>query len=107
MKKQYQQGDVCMQQISSLPKGNAKSVTPNKGRLILAEGEATGHAHAVAELDGVDLLEIDGSLYFQTDNKVDIQHEEHKTITVDPGIYEIGTVNEYDYFGRMHRKVKD
>lgn len=51
MKKQkklpfYRQGDVGMQYVASLPAG-AKPVE-NTGRIVLAYGEVTGHAHAIA-----------------------------------------------------------
>ena len=45
----YRQGDVLLAPIPALPV-DAVSV-PRKGRIVLAEGEATGHAHAIAEPD--------------------------------------------------------
>jgi hypothetical protein len=40
------QGDVGLQQINTLPAG-LKEVPLDKGRVILAYGEVTGHAHAI------------------------------------------------------------
>lgn len=43
------QGDVLFIPINKIPK-DAKAVTrDNRGRIVLAEGEKTGHAHAVCD----------------------------------------------------------
>ena len=36
-----------------------------------------------------------------------VVHQEHKPITLSPGIWEVGRVQEYDYFQKMVRKVQD
>lgn len=43
--KHYRQGDVAIQRIAFLPK-NLKLADRENGRVILAHGEVTGHAHA-------------------------------------------------------------
>lgn len=48
---QLRQGDVLLARIGgtdALPK-DAKAVTRDKGRVVLAYGEVTGHAHAIME----------------------------------------------------------
>lgn len=45
--KPYRQGDVMIRPIAKLP-ASAKDSTPND-RIVLAYGEVTGHAHAIAE----------------------------------------------------------
>ena len=49
-----QQGDVLLTKVAKdkISK-TAKRVAPVRGRLILAEGEATGHAHAVTTEEGI------------------------------------------------------
>lgn len=44
----YQQGDLLIELTENIP-DKVEAVPPKDGRYILAEGEATGHAHAVAE----------------------------------------------------------
>ena len=44
----YQQGDVLIESVEAIPP-NALPRARRNGRHILAEGEATGHAHAVAD----------------------------------------------------------
>lgn len=45
---QYRQGDVLLERIAALPSG-LQLVPRDKGRVILAYGEVTGHAHALLE----------------------------------------------------------
>lgn len=42
------QGDVLITPVSSLPAGSAEIPNDN-GRIVLAYGEVTGHAHAIAD----------------------------------------------------------
>lgn len=106
MKNQHQQGDVLMLRIDALPK-NVKKVKPKNGRHILAEGEATGHAHAISDIKNCDFFqEEDGTLYMKCITPVDVNHEEHGSHLVE-GIYEIGQVIEIDPFENEIREVKD
>ena len=63
---------------------------------ILAEGEATGHAHAVA--DDIEVFESAGVLYCRAAAPFTVRHEEHKPITVPPGVYQVRRVRVYDHF---------
>ena len=73
---------------------------------IIAEGEATGHAH---RLNGKD------AAVFDTGQGVDIEcpnggvvvHEEHHTIAMPPGKYMTGTVREVDHVTDEVRAVAD
>jgi hypothetical protein len=103
-----QQGDVLIKRVNSLPsKAIAKKPTP-KG-YVLAEGEHTGHAHRIAniETDICELYEKDGVLYIKANNPCNLTHEEHKQITIPEGIWEIGIVKEYDHFLEEARNVED
>ena len=73
---------------------------------ILAEGEATGHAHVLVD-DSVDVFEDGDSRLFGLSKKTDLMHEEHGKITIPPGEYESGKVIEYDHFSEEARKVID
>lgn len=63
---------------------------------IIAEGEATGHAHVIN--DDIELYAKDGILFVKTEKPVEVRHEEHRPVTLDPGIWQVGTVREYDPF---------
>ena len=100
-----QQGDVIISAVSSIPSG-AKKVSRKNGRLIVAEGEATGHAHAILD-NACEMFEKDGVLYLRSEKDVPIVHEEHVTNVVHAGISEIRIVREYDHFSEEAREVKD
>lgn len=44
---QYRQGDILLVRVEKLP-GKLKSIERENGRVVLAHGEATGHAHSVS-----------------------------------------------------------
>ena len=61
---QYRQGDVLIERIKKLP---AKLTTqaPDKGRIVLAHGEVTGHAHAFDIASAVKLTSETGQEFFE------------------------------------------
>ena len=101
---QFQQGDVLFLKIEAVPSGT-KPVNRKERGFVLAEGEHTGNAHVIT--DDIELFEKSGVLYLRNEEQVIVKHEEHKPITLEPGIWEIGRVREYDYFLEMERTVKD
>jgi len=102
----WQQGDVLLVRCDALPEG-VKRVDPQP----LAVGEVTGHAHRVrledVQADKVEFFSKFGRLYVRAKEPITIMHEEHKTITIPPGIYERKTVREYDHFREETRYVCD
>lgn len=105
-KQEAVQGDVIVT-CCKMPVG-LKKVLPKNGRFILAEGESTGHAHAIDIRDAI-LWEDpkNKDLYLQALKDVTITHEEHAPSTIQPGTYKISIVREYDYFLEESRKVVD
>jgi hypothetical protein len=78
--------------------------------VVLAEGEITGHYHAIEEEGGVALMEApDGKRFVVNSGKkpVVLTHQEHHPVTVAPGSYQIGIVREKDWFQDMVRNVVD
>jgi hypothetical protein len=104
-RKLYQQGDVLFKKVATLPEGKQTPVERRPAGYILAEGEATGHVHAVQE--EVELVEIQGVLYIRSAADFTVTHQEHKPITLPPGIWEIGKVREYDHFAEEVRFIAD
>lgn len=101
MNTMYRQGDVLVCGVDKLPE-NATEVA-NHTRIVLAYGEVTGHAHVIASDEARE--------FSFTDTKADsvvrrflkvfgrgteLRHEEHATIPLPPGIYEIIQQREYD-----------
>ena len=103
---QIQQGDVCLERIDTIPE-NAKEKKESEYGYILAEGEVTGHKHHIQDTQKAKFYEVDGVLFVKALEPVELQHEEHKTITIPKGNWQVGIVKEYDYFKDMEREVKD
>ena len=103
-----QQGDVLIFTNAKLP-DDAQEVQPINGRLILAEGETTGHAHAanVMEYPGTKLFKSAQGLFLSVIAPIEIQHEEHKKVRVPAGVHKIGIVQEVDPFADEVKNVQD
>src|SRR5262245_59409498 len=98
------QGDVMLIPVISIPAG-AKPGERDKDRIVLAYGEVTGHAHAIAE-PGVQILEYEGTRYIRVPKEgARLSHEEHRQIAVPAGDYEVRIQREY--IPRTTRYVKD
>ena len=102
--KGYQQGDVILSR-SRLPK-DAKRIEPGKRGYVLAEGEATGHAH-VLDVEPCEMYEKDGVIYVRVLEPAALKHEEHHAQTIQPGVYKLGKVTEVDPFSGEIREVRD
>ena len=102
---QLQQGDVLIKKADIIP-DDAKEIQRKNKAIVLAEGEATGHAHRIFDVEAM-FFEKDGKFYLKNDKSVTVNHEEHKPITIDPGIWEIGRIREKDWLSGMVRKVVD
>lgn len=100
----FRQGDVLFKQ-ARIPAG--KRTARKSGHIL--EGEATGHIHRVAEadLDVADVLEHEnGQLYLSvTERGISIVHEEHKSIDLPVGDWEI--VRQREYSPEEIRNVAD
>jgi len=102
----HQQGDVLLNPITKIPSA-AKALAPKAGRYILAEGEATGHAHAIEATPDVEVYEHNGTMYLRVKSDTVLRHEEHHAHTIEPGLYEIGRVVEVDPFDGEIRTIAD
>lgn len=91
------QGDILLIPVSTIPEGLAE-VPRVHGQIVLAEGEATGHLHAIespeATFLAADLAEIEGR-FLAVEAEVDLTHPEHDTVTLPPGNYEVRRQREY------------
>jgi hypothetical protein len=98
----YQQGDVIIEKID-----RAASDGHKLEHTILAEGEATGHCHAVTEGD-VELTEHVGVLYLKVAGEsATVTHQEHAPVTIPSGDYVVRKVREFDHFSEEARNVQD
>jgi hypothetical protein len=105
----YRQGDVLVTPISRdlLPAGLVPAARDARGRMVLARGEATGHAHVVTG-DRVALLCPPGapqSLYLLVDGHARLAHDEHGPIPVPAGAYLV--IRQREYVPGSFRMIAD
>ena len=92
------QGDILFLRVDGIPDA-AKAVAPVGNRFVLAEGEATGHAHTVPAR-GTALMEVPnegGVTYLTVENLtcVEVSHQEHASVKLDPGTWKVIRQREY------------
>ena len=128
----YQQGDVVMYKLSdedfkdysNEEKGSSYNTESYFGqtntKAVLAFGEVTGHTHRVEMSEmlkdaGVKLhMNYNGQAgkdvpqAFEVLNEpVELQHEEHDTVTLPPGNYVVKIVREFNHITRRAQYVAD
>ena len=88
------QGDVLLVPVASMP-AEARPIQTGVARIVLAYGEVTGHAHAIADR-GVEILEHAGTRYIRVPMEgARLVHEEHAPIALPHGVYEVRLQWEY------------
>lgn len=109
---QIRQGDVFVTPTTAKPSAQAKRILDH-GRVILAYGEVTGHAHEVieetvteSELPAMQLFEEpDGTRMLLVDRPCVLRHEEHGPIDLAPGAYRV--IRQREYSPEEIRNVAD
>lgn len=113
MQTQYRQGDLLFVKTKSIPEGGKRRAS---GHIL--EGEVTGHIHRVADTQLAE-AEVyvfpaqasgEGSgeklfLSVSAEGGVSIVHEDHKTVELPPGNYEV--VRQREYSPEAIRNVAD
>lgn len=115
------QGDVLLVPVKKLP-ADCVEIPPERGRIVLMHGEATGHAHAIDDWKGAEkiakdalglagrrarlLRSPDGTRFLEVGAPVSLLHEEHTTHQIPPGIYELPQQMEHTA-DRVPRRVTD
>ncbi|HEY9870989.1 MAG TPA: hypothetical protein V6D08_17620 [Candidatus Obscuribacterales bacterium] len=89
----YRQGDVLLVKQDRLPEG-ARQVNSQEPRIVLAFGEATGHAHAIG-CRSATLYRVGHERFLRTEQGATLTHEEHAPITLEPGVYRVVRQREY------------
>lgn len=98
------QGDVLVVPTTTIP-ADATPVARDQGRVILAYGEVTGHAHALTEPDAQLWETPDGRRYLKVEAEAKLHHEEHSTLPIAPGVHEVIIQREYDDANEWRRVV--
>ncbi|MEV6522651.1 hypothetical protein AB0M43_11960 [Longispora sp. NPDC051575] len=95
----YRQGDVLVVPIDAaeLPQNLVAAPRDHRNRMVLARGEATGHAHVVTG-ERVSMLcpaDEPGRFYLLIEGYGRLGHEEHGPIALSPGAYRVLHQREY------------
>lgn len=101
------QGDVLIVPVKSVPK-NVETIKRDNDRVVLAYGEVTGHAHAIKSKRATLFRDPKLAKIFMLvtgEDVVALEHEEHSTVKIAPGKYEI--VHQREYSPREIRRVAD
>lgn len=82
------QGDVLITKVNEVFEGQQER------NAILAYGEATGHHHKL--VGSVETMREQGEIsMFRVVESTPLVHQEHDTITVEPGVYRVVRQREY------------
>jgi hypothetical protein len=103
----FRQGDVLIVPVAALP-AKLKPVKRENGRVILAHGEVTGHAHAIKNKRAALFRDPKLAAIFMHvsgDAPVALEHDEHDTISVPPGDYRV--IRQREYHPEEIRNVAD
>jgi hypothetical protein len=89
------QGDLLLIPVPGIPPGLAR----REGRLILATGEATGHAHVIDDPAAVLWGDELDARFLEVTATVDLVHTsnpaDHDTLTIPAGFYQVRRQREY------------
>jgi hypothetical protein len=104
MKTMYRQGDLLFVKVSKV-----RTETKRRTNGHILEGEATGHIHRVADtdLDACELFEAGEQLFLNVtaEGGVAIVHEDHATLELPAGNYEV--IRQREYSPEEIRNVAD
>jgi len=91
MKQMMRQGDVLLVRVTRLPKARTLNLDATRPDVVLKFGESTGHCHSFRgeEAAKVRLWDAGAERYLQVLERATLQHEEHASIVVEPGIYHL------------------
>lgn len=100
------QGDVLLVPVIDPPSGT-QPVAREQGRVVLAHGKATGHAHAISD-ERCELVTTEAAdeLFLLVDGaEVELLHHEHDVLRVPAGTYRV--VRQREYAPGAFRRVAD
>lgn len=102
---EYRQGDVFLQRVETRPEGLEPAPRDRIGRLVLAYGETSGHAHAfrdpnvlglrLAGSEEVDYIEVGGAGAVLAHEYESGAMADHLAVSLAPGLYQVIRQREY------------
>mgnify|MGYP001353405197 FL=1 len=102
-------GECIISSIEKLP-ANVKPLKVDKGYLVVADSETLGNYHVIDNKQGVQFYQNDEVRYLVANIETEVRclHEgRHDRIKLEPGVYQLGIQQEFDYFEMASRNVRD
>lgn len=101
----FRHGDILLKEVSPQNLVKKESVSS----YVLAEGETTGHRHLLtAERESlIDIFRDDKGNQFLNIKGAKLTHEEHKTLEIGTGFYQVIHEREFDPFLESINRVRD
>jgi len=104
MTEMYAQGDLLIERVDDVEPSGTLISPDASGATVLAEGELTGHRHAIFEQvtmfrDDALAREIPGGLYvghIKVEGGATIRHQEHAPIALGEGTYRVRRQRELE-----------
>lgn len=105
MTEMYAQGDLLIERVNNMEPSGTMIAPDNTGALVLAEGELTGHRHAIYERvtmfrDDALAREIPTGLYIGhvkvEGGPATLLHQEHAPIALGEGTYRVRRQRELE-----------
>lgn len=98
----YRHGDLLFIKVNEIPKDFiTKRKTPKKHKrgVVIAEGEQTGHHHTIEQVEEYYDYQFRGGRisFVKIDKPVKLEHEEHGTIVLEPGTYQVNFQRELNW----------
>ena len=112
-KKQFCQGDLMFElenkstsadQLHGIAQLSSRAVID--GRIVIEEGEKTGHAHTVDQQDALLYQLFVGQEVLVVSNTTQVTHDEHEPLTLQPGTYNVRRQRSFDYEAEANRERK-
>lgn len=106
----YRHGDLIFKKLKSLPSNLKELSLGKKNDFVLALGEVTGHKHVMTAEKKTDMKifqDPQGRYILEVKAPTKLSHEEHRTLTFQPGVYIMDNEREHDYFEHESRQVID
>jgi len=91
---QFRQGDIFIEKVTDIPSG-AERDDDGENDIVLATGEATGHAHMIRRRPGIASYSTAENRYLDVSDTALLTHEEHAPILLPAGRYRIVRQREY------------
>lgn len=107
----YRHGDILIRRVDAVPTEGVKLTGKDKRGLVLAEGEVTGHAHTIARPSAGQQILVSATeanelrMWLTLDTPAELTHQEHSTITLPAGDYEV--IRQVEYEAGELRNVAD